>query len=322
MIRKWFSAWVIIIFIATLPPASAMTQGTHPAHKATKSEAEKGTGILLLAHEGSKSWNEEVMKVASVLDKTTPVEVALGMASKRTIQSAVDKLVARGVQEIIAVPLFVSPHSSVITSTEYLLGLRSEAPPEVAIFARMDHGHGGHDADHKPDPSFNPTTPVKSPVPIRMKSALGRHPLVADILLSRTLEISREPSREVVVLVAHGPVTDESNAKWVEDMVVLAQRMGQSSKFKRIEYLTVRDDAPPPIRDKAAAELRAVVTKATGEGARVLIVPLLLSYGGIEQGIKKRLEGLDYVISNRALLPDDRRIEWVRLALDGAKSNQ
>jgi hypothetical protein len=104
-------------------------------------------------------------------------------------------------------------------------------------------------------------------------------------------------------------------------MRVLAERMRQSSKFKRIEYLTVRDDAPAPIRDKAAAELRAVVTKASSEGARVLIVPLLLSYGSIEGGIKKRLEGLDYVISNHALLPDDRIVEWVRLSFDGAKNN-
>lgn len=320
MIKKRFLVVIIVVFITGITPALARAQSADHRHGDAKNKNENKTGVLLLAHGGNKNWNEEVMKVASVVDKTAPVEVAFGMASKRTIQSAIDKLIARGAREIIAVPLFVSPHSSVITSTEYLLGLRSEAPPEVAIFARMDHGHGGHE-EHKPDPSFNPTTPVKSPVPIKMRDALGRHPLVADILLARTLEISREPAHEVVVVVAHGPVTDESNAKWLGDMSVLVERMRQSSKFKRIEYLTVRDDAPAPIRDKAAAELRAVVAKATDENARVLIVPLLLSYGGIEGGIKKRLEGLDYVIANRALLPDDRIVEWVRLALDGAKNN-
>ena len=37
----------------------------------------------------------------------------------------------RGVTEIVAVPLFVSSQSSVITSTEYLLGLRVDAPNDL-----------------------------------------------------------------------------------------------------------------------------------------------------------------------------------------------
>jgi hypothetical protein len=47
----------------------------------------------------------------------------------------------------------------------------------------------------------------------------------------------------------------------------------------------------------------------------VLIVPLLLSYGGIEKGIRQRLDGLDYVMAQRALMPDDRLREWVRQSI-------
>ena len=53
-------------------------------------------GILLLAHGGSGTWNEEVLNLATRLDQITPVEVAFGMASKRTIQAAVDRLSERG----------------------------------------------------------------------------------------------------------------------------------------------------------------------------------------------------------------------------------
>ena len=87
--------------------------------------------------------------------------------------------------------------------------------------------------------------------------------------------------------------------------------MSAGHKFKRIEYLTVRDDAPDPIRSNATAELRKVVERASGEGNRVLIVPLLLSYGGIEQGVKERLEGLQYTIPAQGLLPDARLEKWV-----------
>jgi hypothetical protein len=42
-----------------------------------------------------------------------------------------------------------------------------------------------------------------------------------------------------------------------------------------------------------------------------LIVPHLLSFGGIERGVLKRLEGLEYTIADKALIPDDRIVEWV-----------
>jgi sirohydrochlorin ferrochelatase len=273
-------------------------------------------GILLLAHGGSQNWNSKVNELASEVNRNRPTEVAFGMANKRSIEQAVKRLAARGVLQIVAVPLFISSHSSVITSTEYLLGLRQEAPPDLKIFARMDHAHGG--GSHVvQDASFDPTTPIKSPVPIRMTSALDRHPLVAQILLARANNISQEPKKEVVVLVAHGPVSDDDNTKWLADMRSLAERMRGVSTFKRIEYLTVRDDAPEEVRAKATAELRRVVERATGEGNRVLVVPLLLSYGGIELGIKKRLDGLNYAMSPQGLLPDERLIEWVLLAALG-----
>ena len=263
-------------------------------------------GILLLAHGGGKSWNEEVRKLAAGLNATTPVEVAFGMARKQTIQDAIDRLSERNIDEIVAAPLFISSHSSVIRATEYLLGTREEAPPELEVFARM--GHHGADT-HKA--GSDPTTPVETAIPIRMTPALDRHPLVADILISLAEAVSQNPEEEVVIIVAHGPVSDEENDRWLENMGVLAELMRQETRFSRIDYLTVRDDAPEPIRSQATADLRASVERATDEGTDVLIVPLLLFYGGIEKGIRKRLEGLPYRMSPQALLPDDRLGQWV-----------
>lgn len=276
-----------------------------------KASVNAGTGILLLAHGGKDDWNKEVMKVAAGANQTMPVEIAFGMASKRSIQQAVDKLIARGSRRIVAVPLFISSYSTVITSTEYLLGQRKEAPADLAVFAKMDHGGGGHNSHQAMDMSFDPLTPVKSTVPIEMAPALGSDPLVADILLSRARDISSEPKKEVVIVVAHGPVSDEENAKWMADMRRVADNMRDKSKFKRIEYMTVRDDAPEPLRSKVAEEFRSVVKRAVADKSKVLIVPLLLSYGGIEEGIKKRLDGLEYTMSKQALLPDERFADWV-----------
>jgi sirohydrochlorin ferrochelatase len=275
------------------------------------------TGILLLAHGGKPEWNAHVLELARKVDRTKPVEVAFGMATRRNIQAAVDRLAARGITEIVAVPLFVSSWSSVITSTEYLLGLRADAPPELALYAKMNHPEpsaagGGTHAGHDEKTAALGTTPVTSKVPIsRMTPALNDHPLVAEILVTRARAISTAPADEAVVIVAHGPVSDEENQEWLNDMKTLTAIVGRRVPFKSIDYMTVRDDAPKPLRDRAAAELRDLVSRRTAEGSRVLIVPLLVAFGGIEQGIVKRLEGLTYLMSASALIPDDRLADWV-----------
>lgn len=269
-------------------------------------------GILLLAHGGRDDWNGEVLALAAQVDAARPVEVAFGMADKRTIRDAVDRLTERGVREIVAVPLFVSSHSSVMRATEYLLGSRADAPPQLEAFARMaarrraaDGGAGG--------PGFDGTTPLATAAPIPVTAALDAHALVSEMLVSRAEALSRTPEEEVVVVVAHGPGSDEDNRLWLENMDVLAERMRARTRFGRIERLTVRDDAAEPVREQATAELRAVVEEAVAEGKSVLIVPLLLSYGGIETGIRRRLEGLPYRMADQALLPDERLSEWVLL---------
>ena len=94
-------------------------------------------------------------------------------------------------------------------------------------------------------------------------------------------------------------------------MKIIATAMAESSVYAGIEYLTVRDDAEEPVRNAATRELRARVQRLNAEGKTVLITPLLLSYGGIERGIRKRLEGLQYKMPSQALLPDARIAAWV-----------
>lgn len=273
-------------------------------------------GILLLAHGGREDWNREVLELASKVDAERPVEVAFGMANKRAIQDAVNRLAEREVTGIVAVPLFISSHSSVIRATEYLLGKRDDAPPQMEAFARMSarhaESHGGT------DPDFDWTTPIETALPVELTGALDAHAAVAEILIARALEVSETPADEVVVVVAHGPTSEEDNDLWLGNMSLLVKRMRAAASFSRIDHLTVRDDAPDDVQAKATRELRSVVERGAEEGKSVLIVPLLLSYGGIEKGIRERMEGLDYRMAAQGLLPDDRLAGWV-LAQAGAR---
>ena len=264
-------------------------------------------GVLIMAHGGSAAWNQHVRELAAAVAKCAPAEVAFGMATRSTLQDAVKKLESAGVSEIVAVPLFVSSHSSIIEATKYLLGVRADPPPQLAIFAKMSHDHGAAAAADVAQGS----EPVRTRAAIRMAGALDAHPVAGAILTSRAEEVSQDPQREVAILVAHGPEDDESNNKWLGDMGTLAESMAARRAFARVEFQTVRDDAAPEIRERAAKELRARVERATSEGRTAVIVPLLMSYGGIESGIRKRLDGLQYTMARKGLLPDDRLAGWI-----------
>ena len=49
-------------------------------------------GVLILAHGGSAAWNERVLGVAAAVDRVHATEVAFGMASRASIQAAIDRL--------------------------------------------------------------------------------------------------------------------------------------------------------------------------------------------------------------------------------------
>jgi sirohydrochlorin ferrochelatase len=277
-------------------------------------------GVLLLAHGGRAEWNERVTEVAKTVDVSTPTAVAFGMASRASIQRAVDQLASRGVTEIVAVPLFVSSHSSVITSTEFLLGLRKDAPKDLALFAKMDHpSHGAPAAEPSAHaahaPAVDPASPIVTALPIRMTAAFNRHPLIGAIVADRARSISKTPQAEAVIVVAHGPVPDDDNRRWLEDMAVLAEHTKTSAPYASVDYMTVRDDAGPAMREAATKELRDKVQAQIALGRRVLIVPHLMSFGGIEQGIRKRLEGLEYTMTTQALMPDERILSWVMASI-------
>ncbi len=285
---------------------------------AQAAHSQPSPGIVLLAHGGRVStWNDEVQRIATEVNKTYPTELAFGMATKSSIQYAVDKLLRRGVQRIIAVPLFISSYSSVIASTEWLFGLRPDMPEDYKVFAKMSHNSGGHEGHHGAASPDTPLIPLDVSVPVRMTPALNRHPIVAAILADRAAAISTNPQQEVVILVAHGPNSGENNVKWLADLQVLATMVQSKAPYHRVEYLTIRDDAEEPVVSQAKAEFRSLVEKANSSGKRALVVPVLLSYGGVENRIRERVNGLKFTMATQGLLPDSRIVDWV-LASAGA----
>jgi hypothetical protein len=84
-------------------------------------------GILLLADEGKPEWNTHVTQLAATVDKQKPTEAAFWSATNANVQAAVDRLVQRGVSEIVAVPLFIAAPPSDLSSR-----VKSSVPMRVA----------------------------------------------------------------------------------------------------------------------------------------------------------------------------------------------
>ncbi|MDZ4714737.1 MAG: CbiX/SirB N-terminal domain-containing protein [Cytophagales bacterium] len=299
-------------------------------------------GVMVLAHGGGDSWNQLVMDATRGIADKYPTEVAFGMALPRTMQEAVDKLEGMGVEKIVVVPLFISSHSFIIRQSEYLLGVREKlADPPMVMDHSMDpgkapgsapmesghmndspgsHGQMGHDM-HKQTATLER---LRTKSKIIFCKPLDDHPLVAQIIYQRIGALSKNPSREMVILVGHGPNPEDDNRKWVADMESIADQVRVIQKKNKQESkmmlaVTVRDDADPTVYNQAKENLRNLVSQGGRQGD-VIVVPVFLSEGGAEQKIVTRLEGLSYTWNGKTLLPDPRISEFISQSVRGALS--
>lgn len=272
-------------------------------------------GILLLAHGGDPSWNAEVEKLRASVDAKAPAEAALGMADPESLQAAVERLQARGVRRIAAVPLFVSSNSEVLDQTKYALKLADKPSEALRLgFERMakahagahaHHGAGAMPAGHRMEFSL---ARVDAKVPVAMTAALDDDELVASILLERAKGLSKDAKGETVILVAHGPFDDEAVAAWQGALDRLAARVRKEGGFKAAGAALLRDDSAPEVRSAAVMRLRKAVEYA---GGKALVVPVLIARGGIEKKIETDLKGLKYAWDGKTLMPHDGFDSWV-----------
>lgn len=284
------------------------------------------TGVMIMAHGGSELWNNLVVKAAQPLTTNYPVAYAWGMADANTIQHAVHELEAKGVTNIIAIPLFISTHSFIIRQTEYLLGLRdslADAPMPPMDHSSSSHGthnitnseHNSAHHDHGTMHKKFELSPLKIKAKIILTPALDDNDIVAQILNDRIAELSIEPANETVILVAHGPNDEDDNKQWVLNLESLSEKIQSLQKkngigYKQIFALTVRDDADKDIFDQAKEQLRSLVRQADHFG-EVIVVPVFLSSGGREHAVKERLEGLTFKWNGKTLLPDNRLSDFL-----------
>lgn len=170
---------------------------------------------------------------------------------------------------------------------ERLIGHDVEAGQGAREHAHAGHGHGDHGHAAGPVPR------IRSSAVLMSAGGLDDHPLFAKALVERAKELSRDPSKEPVILTAHGTNDDARNAEWIALLESIAGKMRAhgGGAFRDIRVATWREDWPDK-REPWVARVRGWVEQA-GKDADVIVIPARTNGTGPEasllSGLKFRL---------------------------------
>lgn len=304
-----FVLMLAALLLAACAGRETRLQAAMPAHD--------DFGVLVMAHGGPPEWNAAVEVALAPLREEQPLEVAFGMADAVSLQEAVARLEAQGVRRIGVVRLFVSGESW-YERTGQILGLEPGAPPRPEPKATGDHhGQHGHHGGHRME-----FWRLRSGAAYALtRDGLLDAPGMGEVLAARARALSRDPSREDVLILAHGPGDDDENRRWLARLDERAGAVRAALPFRRVAVETLREDWPEA-RAEAERRIRAFVERAASEGGQALVIPFRVHGFGPYAEV---LQGLDYRADGTGLLPHPAVVEWVRhqaAALRGAAFRQ
>ncbi|TDI63689.1 MAG: hypothetical protein E2O89_05585 [Alphaproteobacteria bacterium] len=244
-------------------------------------------GVIGLGHGFGEPGDTQFKNAFGSIAEIFPTAVSYGMAMMTSahIQSAVDDLVAAGAKTIVVMPTTFTD-SGLSRQWGYIFGQYEEAQwLSVPI--------------------------VKTDAKILIARKLAGSPEISSIMLDFALEISTDPSNELLIVVSHGPEGEEDNVRELALLEGHAQTMRQDSDFTDIQVITLQDDAPAAIRAANVETFRSWVEAATNEGKRVLIVSNLITTGGVHRKIRRDLAGLEYQFNTKGLMLHPLFQDWI-----------
>ena len=188
--------------------------------------------------------------------------------------------------------------------TRQIVGLEPGAPPKPAPSAHDAHaghaGHGGHSMEFwrlDSDAGF-----------ALSRDGLADAPQMGAVLVDRTRALSKDPAREDVLILAHGPGDDAENERWLHKIDARADAVRKALPFRRVQVVTLREDWPDK-RVAAEKQIRDFVARSKQEGGQAIVIPFRVQGFG---PYAKVLEGLDYVADGKGLVPSVQVTDWVR----------
>jgi sirohydrochlorin ferrochelatase len=242
-------------------------------------------GILVISH-GSREreWvsriDETVESAQAAFNGLVPVVGAfLELVEDRLIPDGLRQLEAEGVTDLLAIPFFVSSGSTHVDEIGWALGAYASPRTDTdltkfRVNARLTYG--------KP---------------------LDEDEEIAEVLLDRLAELSADPRRESLLLVAHGSGEPEFLAAWRRGTEGLCAKLRERGGYADAEAALL-------LPDEVAEKWRALRRRRPLDD--ILALPLFLSGGYFTSvAVPKRLAGLDCRYNGRPLLPHPALSRWI-----------
>lgn len=265
--------------------------------------ADKRLGVIVHAHGSGFHWNETMRQAAAPLAEDYMLDFAFSMGGAGTLTRAIERLEQRGAEAVVIVRVF-SMADSFIGGIERLIGADYEScrPADLGPM----HGHGA------------PASRVLTSLPVETGGGLEDDSLFARALLERARDLSRQPDRETVLLVAHGKGDDEGNARWLDLLDSLRQQMIEQGgdEFRDIEIGTWREDWPDK-REQAVGDVREKIEAAKKDGGRVLLVPARTTGQG---PARELIPDLEFELGE-GFAPHPLFVEWLREQVQQARES-
>lgn len=263
-------------------------------------------GVILLAHGADHEWNETMREAASSLAGSFKMEPAFSMADPLVVERAVRRLEARGARAIVVIRVF-GLTESFAAEVERMLGLDIE--PTRGEHHAASHGAPGQaSAGHDHGAGGGPVRRIRSSALFATVGGLDDHPLFAQALLERARGLSLDPSRETLILVAHGYGDDALDRQWRSVLERLARWIAEhgGNDFRAIRTGTWREDWPER-REPEIAAIRAIVEEAGRDGGRAIVIPARTAGGGRE---REFLAGLEFALG-AGFAPSTEFEQWL-----------
>jgi sirohydrochlorin ferrochelatase len=248
----------------------------------------KHYGVLVISH-GSRDADWVMLVDDAVSAVSLPSEVPvyaayLEIVEGRLIQDGITHLESLGVTDIIVVPLFVSSGSTHIDEISYALGVIPEPKLETDM------------------------TPFAIRARIHFTSPIDDDPVIAEIVYDKLKSLSKDPSREIMLLVGHGSVEKGFHLQWRRGLEKLAERIQLLGDFDEADVVML-------LPDQVECKMRWWGKRKPGH--TVLVAPLFLSDGYFTRHvIPSRMEGYEYRYNGLALLPSPLISKWMERQIE------
>lgn len=242
-------------------------------------------GFLIVAPDRGFLGNEEVRDVVADFSKeyASALTFATSELTLENLSIGIDDLKAKKVEQIWVLPLFISPANALY---------------QKAIGALKEKDWG---------------------LPLKIGETMNKSYLVEELLKDRIKALSKSPSKEVMMLIAHG-AGDEAGAKAMrEDLEALLKTVNKSFHFRETEVLVLYNrDAEETLSDAAFDNMVERIALNRGKGDRVVVVPFNFGMKMTHMmaqwnWIKRSLSKYDKIVSNGlGILPHKNVGHWLR----------